>query len=109
MGVLWAVGANGSTAQSKLWKPDDSPAAVEIRMPDRTPEVISAFPNPFRDVVTIQTRNAGVLTVFDADGRFITTLGDAAVWDASGLPSGVYLVRANSGNKEFTKKLFLNR
>lgn len=70
----------------------------------------AAYPNPFAGATTLrftvpQTEHV-TLDVFDATGRRVATLLDASVeagthavtWDASGVASGVYLVRMQAGS-----------
>ncbi len=82
----------------------------------------SAYPNPFNSTTTIRfglDKSAPTrLAVYDTRGRLVADLWtgrDAyspkgehkVVWDASGLPSGVYLVRLDSDSRHAVRKLVL--
>ncbi len=89
-----------------------------------TPGIFSLqqnYPNPFNPSTTIRysVPAAGVvsLKVFDLLGKEIATLVNetkaqgsfSREWDASGLPSGMYFYRLQSGNHVSTKKLLLTK
>ena len=75
------------------------------------------YPNPFNPVTTIAyalpTASDVTLTVYDLLGRPVETLVEAhrpagrhqAVFEAAGLPSGVYVYRLQAGTFTATKKL----
>ncbi|MBU1936638.1 T9SS type A sorting domain-containing protein [bacterium] len=77
------------------------------------------YPNPFNPTTTIRynVKEAGLvrLTIFDLLGREITTLMNGTVsagsydvlWDASDLPSGIYLCRMEAEGYVQTQKLVL--
>ena len=85
-------------------------------IPD-SPELSSNFPNPFYGVTSIQFKlpdPAEVnLQVIDVLGRSVGTLVNGLVnagihdvqFDASGLPSGVYLIRLRAGSTTMTRKM----
>ena len=97
---------------------EDDPCAQAITP---LPEMISlkASPNPFNPATTLEfaLREAGAVKVeiFNATGQKITTLVDGyrdagqhqATWDASDMPSGVYLVSLEAGLMKTTAKLLL--
>ena len=78
-----------------------------------------AYPNPFNSVTRFSygLPEAGQVSihVYDAVGRMVTTLVDgektagyhAAVWDASKVPAGVYLVRMEVEGFSFARKVIL--
>jgi hypothetical protein len=80
---------------------------------------ITAAPNPFNPTTCISFSLAEAsnirLDVFDLLGRKIAMLQDEpmsvgeyeVIWDASGLPSGVYLVRLSAGEHAATEKVVL--
>ncbi len=84
-------------------------------------ELIDVNPNPFNSTVTIKfdipERGDVRLVVYDLSGREVATLLNTpmkqgqhiAVWDASNLPSGVYMCRLSVGNSVATRKLVLLR
>jgi hypothetical protein len=121
-GVIWGMAYSGSESKSVLWKPPDSPnVGREKRMPvqDRGIE-ISASPNPFRTAVAIRLAN-GVgannylpllpqLALYDIHGRMVHRAhASHTVWNAAGLPAGIYLVKVQAGNKTYTKRIILQK
>ena len=82
---------------------------------------VQASPNPFRSKVRIQLRNAecglrniSTLAVFSMNGKLVADLKSAIrnrqsaiEWDASGLPGGVYVLKAKIGGAQYSKKLCL--
>lgn len=80
---------------------------------------LSNFPNPFNSTTEIrfdlpQTGRVK-LTVFDISGREVTRLKDetmgsgshAIAFDASSLPSGIYIYRIESGGQTLARKMVL--
>lgn len=85
------------------------------------PRLEQNFPNPFNPSTVIRFSMAKEervrLVVCDALGREVATLvdgvrgegGHSAVWDASGMPSGVYFYRVTAGGFSETRKMVLLR
>ena len=81
----------------------------------------AAYPNPFNPstVLTLDVPEAGRVTVavFDLLGRRVALLHDGVLaagthalrFDAAGLPSGVYLIRATSGETVLTRRVTVVR
>jgi hypothetical protein len=79
------------------------------------------YPNPFnpttRIAFTLPEPERVKLTVFDLQGNVVTTLVNGrteagrhtAVFDGTGLPSGVYFYRLEAGNSTETRRLVLLR
>jgi len=79
----------------------------------------SAYPNPFNPSTTISYTLANQakidLSVYNISGQLIANLKNGyqkpgsheIVWDASQQPSGIYLLRLQSENESFNKKLML--
>ena len=64
----------------------------------RSPE-ISAYPNPFNGVCEISCPGAVRFDIFDIrGGRVLSAAGDHIRFDAAGLRSGIYLIRATGKN-----------
>jgi len=98
-----------------LTKPDETGHAT-------TPSDFSLstpFPNPFNSTTTIgyslhATGNVSLM-VFDLSGREVARLADGvkaagmheAVWVADGMSAGIYFVRLQTKNSQFTKKILL--
>lgn len=84
-------------------------------------KITQNYPNPFNPVTTIQyevaTESRIRLKLYDITGREITTLVDEVKpageyrvsFDASGLPSGVYIYRIEADKFNESKKLILLR
>jgi len=82
-------------------------------------EITDVFPNPFNPITTISFSipQSGMvsLKVSDITGKVITTLKDEYTsvgyyninWNASSYPSGVYLIRMDSGDFTQTQKVVL--
>jgi photosystem II stability/assembly factor-like uncharacterized protein len=79
------------------------------------------YPNPFNPTTNIELRIANCesvsLKIFDVLGREVTTLVNetrqpgiyTVRWDASSMPSGVYVYRLRAGNFVSTKQMVLLR
>jgi hypothetical protein len=81
------------------------------------------FPNPFNTRVTIRvnrgqrTEDRGQhiqLNIYDLKGQLVDFLASdlwlltsGISWNLSGLPAGIYLLKADLGGKSRTHKLFL--
>ncbi len=81
----------------------------------------SVYPNPFNSITTIEFGIEKVsqanLTIHDISGRSLYNLYNAVStvgyhrisWDASEVPSGMYLLRMEAGERSQTKKVILLR
>lgn len=91
---------------------DDGAADPTVEAPDVAPvaaDAIRAWPNPFRDTVTIRADGAGPIVVLDLAGRRLRTLaaggrGAFVTWDGRddagrSVPAGVYWVRGRDGTR----------
>jgi hypothetical protein len=96
--------------------------AVAVEEPEPLPQAYSLtppYPNPFNAQTTIEYASpneaAVSLSVFDIQGRKVATLTEGTkpagyhrlIWDAKGMPSGLYFVRLKAGEFEDTKKMTL--
>jgi hypothetical protein len=87
-------------------------------------QLFSAFPNPFNSTTRIRFTTGSQaaptwLAVYGIDGRLVVDLLDrqgrlsygsgehSVVWNAEGLPGGIYLIRLESGNEVRTIKTLL--
>jgi hypothetical protein len=82
---------------------------------------MKAYPNPFNSTLTIrfEMRDASEidLRIYDIAGREVWALGighwalgeHSVVWNAEGLPSGIYFARLTAGQFAQTQKLLLIR
>jgi outer membrane protein assembly factor BamB len=83
----------------------------------QTASQLEAFPNPFRDSVTLRVATVGAapvsLVIYDILGRRIATVLYATLpagvidvaWDAGSLPSGIYFARLSVGGETHTASL----
>lgn len=89
---------------------NQSPVAPgEIPITPSAFEIVSAFPNPFNPVITLQisspTPASGVLEVWDTGGRLVGQVWRGRLssglniinWDAGDKPSGAYFLRFRAG------------
>jgi len=65
------------------------------------------YPNPVKNVLTIQTQNIEVenITVFDLNGRQCLSVNNATTVDMQALTSGIYFVRVTTANGVEVKKV----
>jgi hypothetical protein len=94
---------------------------TEPGMPSAAVTLSAGYPNPFREATTVAftlpSAGPATLTVYDALGREVAVLTrdereagpHEVTWDASGLPSGRYVVRLAAGGQEHTQALTLVR
>ncbi len=106
-----ALFENAARAQSVF------PVAAEAGTPAGAVVLESAFPNPLAAQATIgfalPTPQRVTLKVYDGLGREVVVLVDgvrpageqSVMFDASDLPSGVYLVRLDTGEARLTQRL----
>ncbi|MEM1043011.1 MAG: T9SS type A sorting domain-containing protein, partial [Bacteroidota bacterium] len=97
-----------------------TPEAASSAVPEAF-GLAAAYPNPFRSQTTLalDVPEAGrvAVAVYDALGRRVAVLLNEEVeaathrvaWDASGLPSGVYLVRATGAGQAAMQRVTLVR
>ncbi len=86
-----------------------------------SPVLYSASPNPFNASIKLSMylprKNHVLLSVFDVNGREVSRLVDGTVlagnqsviWNASGFPAGVYVVRMKVGGVSEIRKVVLVR
>jgi hypothetical protein len=77
---------------------------------------INIMPNPFMPATRISLSNPDAsadINIYDISGRLIKNYRNVTssnvVWNAAGLSSGIYILRANIGNKQYSRKLFLRK
>jgi len=127
--VLFSMTVEGSPANVQhrsaivpfsLELEEGSPAKWAGAVPERA-ALEAAYPNPFNPQTTIRyalPEEVSVrLTVYDVLGREVAVLVDGvqpagthtAVFEAAGLPSGVYLYRLKAGTFAETRRLTLSK
>ncbi|OGJ99469.1 MAG: hypothetical protein A2487_14745 [Candidatus Raymondbacteria bacterium RifOxyC12_full_50_8] len=104
--------ANNMLPIIHVWEVMSANAIASGTPADLATAAISAYPNPFNPTVKISVGAYGNIrmAVFDISGHMVADLttqmvNGCAVWDASGLNSGVYVIRARIGNKAFAKQV----
>jgi hypothetical protein len=103
---------------SILYKPSSDPPALEIGRP-ATYALHQNYPNPFNPATTVRFDVPGpsivLLEVYNMLGEKVATLVDretaagshTVVWDASNMPSGLYLYRLKTGTFVATRRMVL--
>lgn len=98
---------------------DEILAVDEDFIPQPASFTLSAYPNPFNASVRLDyelaAASAVTLTVYDLTGREVNTLiaerksagRHNVVWNADGLPSGIYFARMQTGDVTQVRKLVL--
>lgn len=112
--LLMALSGNG--------KIDPVPVSIKVQSGSKLPSRLTLagnYPNPFNPTTrieyTLSKRDLVNLTVFNMAGQEVARLVDETQsagtyvvrFDASKLPSGVYLYRLQAGNKFLTRKMML--
>ncbi|MCH7638739.1 MAG: choice-of-anchor B family protein [Bacteroidetes bacterium] len=100
---------------------DPIPVVNEPEVSPRRPMLDGVYPNPFTEEATIRyslSKSVGVrLAVYDLLGREVALLSDrdqsaglhTAVFDASELPVGVYVIILDAGGQKETQRVSLMR
>lgn len=73
---------------------------------------VNIYPNPANDVINVENAENAQISVFDINGRMITTIESASAnqtIDASNFAKGMYIVRIANGNNVITKKVSVVR
>lgn len=109
---------SGNRAEVWVLRPDSTFSGAETDGRLSQAPALSVAPNPFNPAVSIilngDRMTGASVKVFDLTGRFIAELlqgknGRRFVWNASGRPSGVYLVEARKGDLCLTKRIVLSK
>jgi hypothetical protein len=82
---------------------------------------VSAYPNPFNNIVNItldlnKTQTVEI-SIYNLTGKKIETLVKEQLqignhiysWDAEGVPAGIYFYSVKTGNQTITRKLVLTK
>jgi hypothetical protein len=117
--VIVSAELSGEKKENYMLSLADSPATTASITDDTSvltaeSEKILLYPNPARDVVTLQTSiPARSVVILDITGRSMYSSqemeSDLIRINLSGLPSGLYLVKIQTEAGEFIKKLQLQR
>jgi hypothetical protein len=114
---------DGSGPDFYVMRYDSGTNAVEKGRGNRELE-ISVNPNPFNTATRIAVRGPASanlrVRIYDISGELIKEYvkilvdprhgsRESFVWDASGLPCGVYIIKAKTGQRTYRRKLVLQR
>jgi hypothetical protein len=91
-GIAHLVISNEESATLSIWSLDNVLSVDEFQTAD---DKFTIHPNPTTSTVFFST--PGDYTIYDIQGRLIVQLKQQAFFDASGLKSGVYLIRNENG------------
>ena len=91
--------------------------SIESHTEGIDPISVTAFPNPFREALSVQLNGNGAeesfhAMLFDHSGRVAreeTSTGSTILFNTGNLPVGCYLLRVTSGNNVYTQKTVLVR
>ncbi len=125
------ISAGSETAEDEIYvqktscqwckNEEDAPAMTEETLPPARFELLPNYPNPFNPSTQIRfalPEAADVsLVVYDMMGREVTQLIDGPVeagyhevsWEATNLPSGVYMYQLASGGYVETQRMILTK
>ena len=89
-----------------IWQNPEYDACVITSVEEINDKVISVYPNPAMEKVTIDGVEAAEVQVYNALGRLVKTARNSNEVSLGGLPQGVYMVRiTDAENKVFTAKV----
>ena len=89
-----------------IWQNPEYDACVITSVEEINEKVISVYPNPAMETVTIDGVEASEVQVYNALGQLVKTMRNSNEVSLEGLPQGVYMVRiADAENKVFTAKV----
>jgi hypothetical protein len=103
-----------------IWRrPLSEMVSVEkaLSQPIAAASMLQNLPNPFNPAARIPydlgPGRAGEMKIYDIRGKMVferAIQGTGTVpWDAAGMPSGVYVLKAVSGGRKYSRKLVLQR
>jgi hypothetical protein len=110
-GVIWGLKSDRGFL-GRLWRPPAQGTGREISGPGQGQGLpLAAAPNPFRSSIRISMPSPAALKVFDMRGKVLASFEGVkdVEWDASGMPSGIYILKADRGDRIHTKQLFLSK
>ncbi len=109
----------GSVAYTQPYFPERAVAKKQRAKLNVVPHIFYTHPNPFNVSTAISFQLPAVsqvcLDVYNTIGKPVKTLVNgrkepgvhSVMWDAQGLPCGIYLVKLVQGSEVFTKKIML--
>lgn len=90
-----------------MWVIDDIVIDATMGLKENTIQNLTVFPNPVKDVLTIQKANevVSLIEVYDVNGRLCLSQADNATVNMQSLNNGLYFVKVTVGNSVMTKKI----
>ena len=89
-----------------IWQNPEYDACVITSVEEINDKVISVYPNPAMEIVTIDGVEAAEVQVYNALGQLVKTVRDANEIPVAGLAEGVYLLRiVDADGKVYTNKI----
>ena len=89
-----------------IWQNPEYDACVITSVEEINDKVISVYPNPAMETVTIDGVEASEVQIYNALGQLVKTVRNSNEVSLGGLPQGVYMVRiTDAENKVFTAKV----
>jgi hypothetical protein len=109
---------NSSPIQQSIKQGVTRPLGIEPIAAGKAPTTImNVFPNPVHGIANVHLRlaesGATQVVLFDMSGKKVKTLTEEKLaaglynleFDASGIPTGSYIIRMNLNQKEYTSKI----
>ena len=89
-----------------IWQNPEYDACVITSVEEINDKVISVYPNPAMEIVTVDGVEAAEVQVYNALGQLVKTVRDANEISVAGLAEGVYLLRTvDADGKVYTNKI----
>jgi uncharacterized protein YxeA len=101
---------NGLNEKMQLEISIDLPALLAVKQVQNMDSIV-LFPNPAKNHFEINTKDPlQEVRIYDMSGRQLTGFTvDQNKVDVSGIPNGSYIVKANTGEKSFVRKLIVRK
>ena len=117
-GVTMWCKYNGGTGKVWLYKNAQMTGTEDSPSGERIPLSLAVSPNPFRSGTVISIKGLSgkeetSLAIFDISGRMVrdftgrVSSSNNVRWESSGLPAGIYLVKATSGRVTCKERVVL--
>ena len=111
----WNVNGNGGDACDYVVEFAGNTSTIDQNNnhSDQENTSLKIYPNPFNPSTTISIlgEQAGDVSIYDINGRLVYSINNVKQfdWNVDNMTSGIYIVKAQVGNKIFTKKITLIR
>ncbi|MEO1628152.1 MAG: serine hydrolase [Bacteroidota bacterium] len=92
---------------NEIWKRVTRLNCTLTSLPSVTPPSIQLFPNPTREQVQVTgiAPESAQLSLYDASGRLLRQIEGQNQLSIQGLPSGIYLIKVQDGQRHLTERL----